>query len=99
MNAMAKALRKADPQAELAYLAYLNHYEMPEKAEPTEGVFLEFAPITRCPRHAINDPNCAVNRVYWNSLKRHLNLFTPEKTHILEYWLDVSFYSHYKNRQ
>ncbi len=96
VNAMAKALREADPQAELAYLAYLNHYEMPEKVEPAEGVFLEFAPITRCPRHAINDPDCAVNRVYWNSLKRHLNLFAPEKTHILEYWLDVSFYSHYK---
>lgn len=79
VNAMAKALREADPQAELAYLAYLNHYEMPEKVEPAEGVFLEFAPITRCPRHAINDPDCAVNRVYWNSLKRHLNLFAPEK--------------------
>ena len=96
VNAMIREIRKTDPEAELAYLGYLNHYEVPEKVQPEEGIFLEFAPMTRCPHHAIDDPVCSLNRVYWNSLKRHLELFDPARTHILEYWLDSSFYSHYR---
>ena len=96
VNIMAEAVRRRDPEAKMAYLAYLNHYEIPESVTPAEGVFLEFAPMTRCSRHAINDRKCAVNRIYWESLKRHLTLFDPAETHILEYWLDVSYYSHYR---
>ncbi len=96
VNAMIRAIRGTDPKAELAYLAYQNHYAVPKKVCPEEGVFLEFAPMTRCPRHAIDDPDCAINQVFWNSLKRHLELFDPARAHLLEYWVDASFYSRHK---
>ena len=36
-----------DSKASLAHLAYANTLTPPEKVNPVEGVFLEFAPINR----------------------------------------------------
>ena len=46
-NAMLRALRKKDPKATLAHLAYVNTITPPKDIKPEEGLFLEFAPIYR----------------------------------------------------
>jgi hypothetical protein len=96
VNCIAEGIRRVDSRAETAYIAYLNYHEMPQKIKPGRGIFLEFAPINRCYNHAIDDPDCAINQVYWKSLQRHLEIFPARDAHVLEYWLDVSYFSQWK---
>jgi hypothetical protein len=95
-NQMAEALGVFDPEAQVPFLAYLNTLDIPRRVKPHERVFLEFAPMKRCWKHAIDDPSCAVNRFQWNLLLQLLELFPPERVHILEYWLDSSYTSRWK---
>ena len=99
-NAMIDSIRTVDPAAKLAHLAYANTIIPPVKVTPSDGVFLEFAPIYRswdvpltdtaavCPRgvQVTNGDNL-------NYLKANLEVFPAEETVILEYWLDVSLFS------
>ncbi len=95
VNLLAEALAEQDPAAEAAYLAYnQSTYEFSRK--PAANVFLEFAPITRCYRHTIDDPACAVNRYFMRQLKKLLRLFDPRRTQVLEYWLDSSYFSRWR---
>ena len=47
LNAMIRRLRQDDPEASLAYLAYINTLTPPETVKPEEGIFLEYAPYER----------------------------------------------------
>ena len=91
-NSMIKALRKLDPQAQLAHLAYLNTLPAPRKLKPADGVFLEFAPINRKYEKMLTDEAPELLR----RLKENLEVFPPETTVILEYWIDVSMFSRWK---
>lgn len=95
VNAIAKGIKRSIPSAKIAYLAYNGCYEVPERIEPDPSVFLEFAPYIRCYHHAINDPNCYVNQKFCTALKKLIRYFSPEESHILEYWLDSSLFSDY----
>src|SRR5262249_2249496 len=46
-NPLLRALRRHDPRASLAHLAYLNSLAPPARVRPEPGVFLEYAPIKR----------------------------------------------------
>lgn len=46
-NRMCKALRRLDPKAQVAHLAYSNTLTPPKQIRPAEGIFLEYAPISR----------------------------------------------------
>ena len=46
-NRICRRLREADPEAQLAHLAYVNSLSPPRKVKPDQGVFLEYAPIRR----------------------------------------------------
>lgn len=46
-NRICRRLREADPEAQLAHLAYVNSLAPPRKIKPDQGVFLEYAPIRR----------------------------------------------------
>lgn len=59
---------------------------------PADGIFLEWAPIWRCYRHAINDPNCAVNAKRLTGLKNLLQIFEPRDAQILEYWINARLF-------
>ena len=96
MNWIQESICKVDPQAELAYLGYHSALLPPRKVKPNDGLFLEFAPYPRCYRHAIDDPECEYNRKQWNALQEQLQVFDPAKAQILEYWLDVSYFSDYR---
>lgn len=92
-NIIAKALREDDPHAQVAFLAYGQTFRPPVEVKPSGNVFLEYAPIQRCYRHAIDDSSCVVNRDCWRILLSLLEIFPADTTHVLEYWLDSSLYS------
>jgi hypothetical protein len=88
-NAILKALKKYDPKATVAHLAYVETVLPPKKVKPLPGIFLEFAPIQRDYAKPL-DAELAVH------LKNNLEIFPPETAHILEYWLDVSMFSNWE---
>lgn len=89
MNKLLQSIRKDQPTARLAYLAYSQQMEPPQAVKPDQGIFLEYAPSARCYLHAINDQKCSVNRKAWSELLALLKMFKVEETHVLEYWLDL----------
>ena len=83
-------LRKIDPEATVAHLAYLTtSLAPPKKVKPKEGIFLEYAPIAR-------DYSKPLEERHVKNIKDNLEIFPAETAHILEYWLDVSMYSKWK---
>jgi hypothetical protein len=93
MNALLEGLRGRLPRARLACLAYANTLAPPTRVRPEEGIFLEYAPIDRCFRHALADPDCALNRPFLAGLPALLDAFGAEGAQVLEYWLDCSLFS------
>ena len=102
-NRMLQAIRKVDPKARLAHLAYSHFMDPPVKVQPDEGIFLEFAPIYRswdvplvvedalCPR---GYPVSNGDNLRW--LEANLQVFDAEDAVVLEYWLDASLFSRWK---
>ena len=91
-NIIADALQEIKPGAQVAFLSYHSTFEPPETVAPSPHVFLEYAPFFRCFHHALTDASCAINRRHRRILEALLKTFSPERTHILEYWLDSSLY-------
>jgi hypothetical protein len=95
-NRLCQALREADPRAQVAHLAYHDTLEPPKNVKPSEGVFLEFAPIKRrydVPYEQQHDPNLAEGL---HALDANLEVFSKDTAQVLEYWLDVSRFSRWK---
>jgi len=95
-NRLATALRRENPQAQVAHLAYARTLEAPGQVKPEPGVFLEFAPIEmkhRRPSTTFADP---VNRDFLDALDGNLAIFPAETAQALEYWLDDSLQSGWK---
>jgi hypothetical protein len=81
------------PEARLACLGYANCLAAPKAVAPSPGLFLEYAPVLRCYRHAFSDPSCALNREHAAGLLSLLATFGAEGAQVLEYWLDASMFS------
>lgn len=95
-NEVCRALRTFDPKAQLAHLAYSNTLSPPKQIKPAEGIFLEYAPISRrydVPYERQQGPN---DRDGLPALDANLELFPKETAQVLEYWLDVSRFSRWK---
>lgn len=88
-NKLLTILRKIDPLATLAHLAYHNTLKAPEKVRPMDGIFLEYAPINR-------DYSYPLSEEQLQDLKENLKIFPANTAHVLEYWLDVSMFSGWK---
>jgi len=107
-NAMIKALRRKDPNASLAHLAYVNTMPPPKKVKPEPGIFLEFAPIYREWDKPLSDSAAGIVATKQGAgdrlthgqtmqlLKENLEVFPADTSQVLEYWLDVSLQSHWK---
>lgn len=88
-NRLLKMIREYDPEATLAHLAYNQTVDAPVKVKPDEGVFLEFAPISR-------DYSEMLSPLLQKALEDNLAVFPASTAHILEYWLDESMFSNWK---
>ncbi|HUT89972.1 MAG TPA: DUF4838 domain-containing protein [Thermoguttaceae bacterium] len=100
-NGMLRALREIDPRATLAHLAYANTYRAPTQVKPTEGIFLEFAPIHRnydVPFSRRDSQFGAYTHgQLLDDLDANLEVFGSRGAQALEYWLDESrFLRHLK---
>lgn len=93
MNSMVTALRRVNPQAQLAYIAYLDTLPVPEKIKPADGIFLEYAPFERDFTKPVRDslPESEIA-----NLKALLEYFGKENSQVLEYWYDNSLFSKWK---
>lgn len=101
-NKMIEAIRKVDPEASLAHLAYQRTMVPPEKVKPSEGIFLEFAPIERQWDRPLSDLDAPgrkgrmSHKEVMDLLEANLKVFPSETAVALEYWLDVSLASGWK---
>lgn len=95
MNRILKELKKIDPEATLAYLAYYSTLTPPEKIKPDEGIFLEYAPIDRDHHtplaQAGNEKNASQNQY----IRELIQTFGSETAKVLDYWLDNSLFSNW----
>lgn len=95
MNAIIRELRKFDKDAELAYLAYADCFEVPQKIQKEDGIFLEFAPMDR----DFHEPIYAEtekNKRQLSFLPSLFRYFGQDNAKLLEYWLDNSMFSGWK---
>jgi hypothetical protein len=94
-NRICQALRKQDARAQVAHLAYHNTLRPPKQIRPVDGIFLEYAPISR--RYDVpyeqQDPNRGDGL---HALDANLEVFPRDTAQVLEYWLDVSRFSRWK---
>jgi hypothetical protein len=93
MIAILRGLRTADSQAALAALAYHDTLDPPTQVKPVEGLFLEYAPISRSWQVPLNDPSSEVNQEHVERLRRTIESFGARESQVLEYWLDASRHS------
>ena len=90
MERVLRGLRRYDPLAEVCYLAYHETLTPPTLPIP-EGIFLEFAPFTK--RDLFQPLSADYNRPIREDIEALLRVFDPQKTEILEYWLDASLFT------
>lgn len=95
MNAIIRELRKYDPEASLAYLAYADCFAIPGNVEKEEGIFLEFAPMDRDFHEPIY-ADTERNKRQLSFLPALFGYFGAENAKLLEYWLDNSMFSGWK---
>ena len=96
LNRVLRELRKTQPEATMAHIAYLDCLDVPQKVRAEEGIFLEFAPMERhmCRTDPARDPSIAEReRIMMQPL---LDAFGREGAKVLEYWLDNSLFSRWK---
>ncbi len=97
MNRILAELKKDDPEATLAYLAYYGTLPPPERVKPAPGIFLEYAPIERDHHRALTDPTSEKNESQIRYLEPLLSFFGKEGAKVLDYWLDNSLFSNWTN--
>lgn len=93
-NAMLAALRRADPRATLAHLAYGTTWQPPREVRPEPGVFLEWAPI-----HRRFDLPIGRQSEQIENLDANLAVFGHEGAQVLDYVLDESLHCGYRRNQ
>ena len=85
VNAMLRGLRTYDSTAKLCYLAYHDALAAPQNVIPLEGVFLEYAPISRDHHRPISDADCPQNVEQSAPLMGLLEYFGSENARVLDY--------------
>ncbi len=95
-NHLVRELRRLDPNAALAHLAYSNTLAPPTKVKPEPGVFLEFAPIDRRYDLPYSQQTGPKTKDALTSLIANLQVFPSESAQVLEYWLDASRFSQWR---
>ena len=92
-NYLIGQLRKFDPRATLAHLAFAGTIEAPDtsKVKPAEGIFLEFAPIGRNFTQPYYEQEEIVDN--YRHLIENLKVFPVHTAQISDYWLNVAKFS------
>ena len=96
LNRVLRELRRDDPEARLAHIAYLDCLDVPQRVRAEEGIFLEFAPMERhiCRTDPTHDTSVAEREACM--MEPLLDAFGRKGAKVLEYWLDNSLFSRWK---
>jgi hypothetical protein len=89
-NALVAAIRKSEPQAQVAHLACHASMPAPSQVKPAPGVFLQYAPVRRdydVPYSRQTD-KAKLDSLWF--LEENLKVFPAKTAQIVEYWLDVT---------
>lgn len=91
VNVLAEVLAKQEPQATIAFIAYLDTEAPPTKVRPRANVSLLWAPRTRNYGRAIGDLDDPVNWPYYNeALQKQIDYFAEAgETSVFEYYSDA----------
>lgn len=92
-NRVLAEIRREIPDATFAYLGYVDCLVPPTTVKPSEGIFLEYAPIERDFHRPICAQDAEKNRIQNEHLAALLELFGRGTAKVLDYWLDNSLYS------
>lgn len=61
VNAVADAIKDDYPKVSIMTLAYLHTTDCPKITIPRDNVIIEFAPMTLCYNHGVDDMSCKIN--------------------------------------
>ena len=89
LNRMIARLRRDNPNATLAYLAYVECIKPPVSIKPEEGIFLEYAPFLRNFKKPLSEDAES------EPILDLLSVFGGEGAKALDYWYDNSLYSNW----
>jgi hypothetical protein len=95
-NHLLETLRRLDPKARLAHLAYAGTMPAPARVKPRPGIFLEFAPIHRTYDKPYSEQAAAGDMDSLRYLDANLRVFPAHSAQVLEYWLDSSRFSNWR---
>ncbi len=90
-NALIKRLRRKNARASVSHLAYYQAMRPPEKIQPEEGIFLEYAPIERDMKRSLFSQGADTKHIH-----ALLDFFGRKNARVLEYWFDNSYFSSWK---
>ena len=89
MNLEAQAVKELGADMRVPAIAYHDTMFPSETIAPDPVCFLLFAPRERCYAHALNDPNCALNRHYLKALEAWTARYKGiDDSHTFEYYND-----------
>ena len=96
MNHILEALKSVNPQAELAFLAYMETLRVvPSQIQPAEGIFLEITGPVIHHQQEKDLQSAHANALFQRAVSDQLQFFGAKGAHVLEYWMDVSLYSNW----
>jgi len=95
-NRMLIGVRRTDPEGTLSYLAYQKTIQPPSTITPSEGIFLEYAPVDRDSRFTLDDPQIEKNVAETSHIPALLACFGKGGSQALEYWMDISYFYRWK---
>ena len=94
LNRILQEIKKYIPNAQLAYLAYMDTIVPPVCVKPENGIFLEYAPFEKYTATGENAP-LLIEREK-QMIAPLMSFFGSGTKKVLEYWYDNSLYSHWK---
>lgn len=95
-NAILRGVKRFDMNATECYLAYHSTLSVPTKIRPDDGIYLEFAPMSRDTKRKLDAPDCEVNKNELSNIKPLLGFFGKKGAQVLEYQIDNSLFSGWK---
>ena len=94
VNAMLSEIKKTEPNAKMAYLAYMDSIMVPSSVAADEGVFLEYAPFEKYTAKGENAAEKIANER--QMIVPLMEFFHGEPCKVLEYFYDNSMFSGWK---
>lgn len=89
---IAARVHKELPNLTISLAAYVNYIHPSKNLRLTEGMAVHVAPYWRCINHELHDPECPINRRYWEALKEWSASKQGGTFNIYEYYMGVNFY-------